>query len=164
MSSENARQDCSGCAGDPAAVASSHAAAEDGIARRTFLIQSGILAAMAALAACGGASATAPDVPAGSTVDISAHSSLASVGGVAIVSLGGAPVAIVRTSSTAFLALSLVCPHEGGIVGQSGSRFVCPVHGATFDIDGNWIGGQRTSSLHQYATSYNATTNVLTVG
>ena len=80
-----------------------------------------------------------------------------------MVSLGNAPVAIVRTSETTFLAMSRVCPHQGGIVQQFGANFLCPVHGATFDKTGTWIGGQRTSSLHQYATSYDASTNTLTV-
>jgi Rieske Fe-S protein len=139
--------------------------ATDGIGRRTFLVQSGILAAMAALAACGMSSdATAPTVPANSQVDVASYPALATVGGVAVLSLGNAPVAVVRTSATSFLALSRVCPHQGGIVQQSGNRWVCPVHGATFDIDGNWIGGQRTSSLHQYATTYDAASNTLTIG
>jgi Rieske Fe-S protein len=56
-----------------------------------------------------------------------------------------------------------VCTHQGGIVNESGNRFVCPVHGATFDLNGNWIGGQRTSNLHQYATTYDAATNTLTI-
>jgi len=140
---------------------------EDGIGRRTFLVQSGILAAMAALAACGastGDGTTAPTLPSNSQINVASYPALATVGGVAMVSVSGAPVAIVRTSTTSFIALSRVCPHQGGIVQQSGSRFVCPVHGATFDLNGQWIGGQRTSSLHQYATTYDAAANTLTIG
>ena len=166
MNQEIGRRTCTDCtAMGPGRLLSTYAAAEDGIERRTFLVQSGILAAVAALAACGSSTnATAPDVAAGSTIDVSKYPTLASVGGVAMVSLGGAPVAIVRTSSTSLLALSRVCPHQGGIVQQSGSEFVCPQHGATFNLNGTWIGGQRTSSLHQYATSYDASTNTLTFG
>jgi Rieske Fe-S protein len=149
----------------PKRLLSAYAAAENGIGRRTFLAQSGILAAIAALAACGNtASATAPSVPAGSAIDISNYPTLANVGGVVVVSLGSAPVAIVRTSSTSFLALSRVCPHQGSIVQLSTNGFVCPGHGARFNIDGTWIGGQPTSSLHQYPTTYDASTNTLTVG
>jgi Rieske Fe-S protein len=138
---------------------------EEGIGRRTFLVQSGMLAALAALAACAGATdSTAPNVPANSQIDVGNYPALATVGGVAMVSLGGAPIAIVRTSTTSFLALSRVCPHQGGTVSESGSRFVCPVHGATFDLNGNWIGGQRTSNLHRYTTTYDAATNSLTIG
>lgn len=165
MSSENTRHDCSGCTTDPAALLSTYAGSEDGIGRRTFLVQSGILAAMSALAACAGigADSTAPTVPANSTLNISSYPTLSSVGGVAMVSLGGAPVAIVRTSTTSFIALSRICPHQGGTIGESGNRFVCPVHGATFDLNGNWIGGQRTSNMFQYSTSFDAATNTLTV-
>jgi Rieske Fe-S protein len=48
-------------------------------------------------------------------------------------------------------------------VNESGSRFVCPVHGATFDLNGNWIGGQPTSNMRQYATTYDAASNTLTI-
>jgi Rieske Fe-S protein len=127
-------------------------------------VQSGILAAVAALAACGAASdSTAPSIPANSQVDVGNYPALATVGGVALVSLSGAPIAIVRTSATSFIALSRVCPHQGGIVNESNTRFVCPNHGATFDLNGNWIGGQPTSNLHQYTTSYDATSNTLTI-
>jgi len=103
-------------------------------------------------------------VPSNSQINIASYPQLANVGGVALVSIGNAPIAIVRTGTSTFLALSRVCPHEGGIVGESSNRWVCPVHGATFDIDGNWVGGQRTSSLHHYTTTYDATANTLTIG
>lgn len=165
MTGENPRRDCAACTTDPTVLLSTYAGAGDTIGRRTFLVQSGILAAMTALAACAAVSdSTAPNIPSGTKLTVSDYPALSSVGGVAMVSLGGAPVAIVRTSTSSFLALSRVCPHQGGIVDQSGSRFVCPVHGATFDLNGTWIGGQRTSSLHQYPTSYDATTNSLTIG
>jgi Rieske Fe-S protein len=138
---------------------------ESGIGRRAFLVQSGILAAMAALAACSGVGdATAPSIPANSQINVGDFPTLANVGGVAVMALGGAPVAIVRTGTSTFLALSRVCTHQGGIVEQSGNRWVCPVHGATYDLNGNWIGGQRTSSLHQYTTAYDAASNTLTIG
>jgi nitrite reductase/ring-hydroxylating ferredoxin subunit len=162
MNQKGGRPDCSRClaADDDRTLAP----IEEGIGRRTFLVQSGMLAALAALAACGGATdSTAPNVPANSQIDVGNYPALATVGGVAMVSLGGAPIAIVRTSTTSFLALSRVCPHQGGTVSASGNRFVCPVHGATFDLNGNWIGGQRTSNLHQYATTYDAATNTLTI-
>jgi Rieske Fe-S protein len=119
---------------------------------------------MAALAACGASTdSTAPAVAANTQVNVANYPALANVGGVALLSLGGAPVAIVRTGTSSFTVLSRVCPHQGGIVNESGSRFVCPVHGATFDSNGTWIGGQRTSSLHQYATTFDAASNTPTV-
>jgi cytochrome b6-f complex iron-sulfur subunit len=133
------------------------------IGRRTFLVQSGLLAAAAALAACGMSDATAPNLASGTTIDVNSNSSLSTVGGVALVTAGGAQLAIVRTGTSSFVALSRVCPHQGGIVNRSGSGFQCPVHGATFDSTGKWIGGQRTNSLHSYDTSYDSTTGILTI-
>ena len=167
MNETNGNPDCGGChATESSSPLRTIGPIEDGIGRRTFLVQSGILAAMAALAACGASTdgTTAPTVPTNSQINVASYPALANVGGVAMVSISGAPVAIVRTSTTSFIALSRVCPHQGGIVQQSGSRFVCPIHGATFDLNGTWIGGQRTSSLHQYATTYNAASNTLTIG
>jgi Rieske Fe-S protein len=164
MSQNGSRPECSGCLTADSQRVPAFASAEEGIGRRAFLAQSGILAAMAALAACSAAGdATAPTVPANSQINVGNYPTLATVGGVALVSLGGAPVAIVRASATSFVALSRVCPHQGGIVNESSSRFVCPNHGATFDLNGNWIGGQPTSNLHQYATTYDAASNTLSI-
>lgn len=165
MRQTNSRPDCSDCLATRSPQGARAPEAIDGsIDRRQFIVQSGILAAMAALAACGGSGeSTAPNVPANSQIDVSKYPTLANVGGVALVSLGAAPVAIVRTSTTTFIALSRVCPHQGGIVNESANRFVCPVHGATFDLNGNWIGGQPTSNLREYSTTYDATTNTLTI-
>ena len=140
------------------------AAADTEIGRRTFLVQSGLMAAAAALAACGTlGDISAPTLSGSATVNVNSNASLSTVGGVAMVTTGGAQLAIVRTGTSSFVALSRVCPHQGGIVNQSGSGFQCPVHGATFNSTGTWIGGQRTSSLHSYSTSYDATTGILTI-
>lgn len=154
---------CAGCGSidtnvDPATIPA-------GIARRTFLIQSAIIAASAALAACAGSDNgfTSPDISGSATVKVSDYPALANVGGIATVNAGGAPLAIVRTGASSFLALSRICPHQGSIVNVSGSGFLCPNHGAQFNSTGQWVGGQRTSSLHSYATTYDATTGTLTI-
>jgi Rieske Fe-S protein len=139
--------------------------AGDGIGRRTFLVQSGILAAIAAPSACGLSSGdvTAPSIPSNTSISVSNYPALANVGGVAMVTIGSAPLAIVRTGTSSFVALSRVCPHQGGIVQLQSNDFVCPQHGATFNLSGQWIGGQRTNSLHSYATSYDSATGTLTI-
>ena len=156
---------CPLAAGAGDAVFASDAAT--GIGRRTFLTRSMLAAAAVALAACGmgGDSPTAPGNLSGS-VKVSDYASLANVGGVAVVSMSGSPVAIVRTGASTFEALSLICPHQGSTVGvnSGGTGFTCPRHGARFDANGTWIGGQPTSSLHAYATTYDSSTGTLTIG
>ncbi len=164
MDQLDTRPGCSECFTADSMRARAFAPTEQEIGRRTFLVQSGILAALAALAACGAAGdSTAPTLPANSQIDVGNYPTLAAIGGVALVSFGSAPVAVVRVSSTSFIALSRVCPHQGGIVNETNSEFVCPNHGATFNLNGNWIGGQPTSNLHQYTTTYDAASNTLTI-
>jgi cytochrome b6-f complex iron-sulfur subunit len=136
-----------------------------GIGRREFVVRSALLAAAAALAACGASSdLTAPTLPTtGNTINVASYLSLNSTGGVAMVSIGGVALAIVRTGPSSFVALSRICPHQGGTVQQSGSGFQCPVHGAMFSQTGQWVGGQNTTNLHAYNTSYDATTGILTI-
>ena len=139
--------------------------AATGMGRRAFLVRGAMAAAAVALAACGGAGsdATAP-TSVSLSLKVSDYPALASDGGVALVNAGGSPIAIVRTGTDSFIALSRVCPHQGATVNRTSSGFTCPQHGATFNTTGTWIGGQRTSSLHSYPTSYDASTGTLTVG
>lgn len=156
---------CQGCGGAAAGYDFSRVG-EEGIGRRTFLVQSGIIAAIAALEACGSlgaADVTAPNVPANSTITIGNYPALANVGGVAMITIGSAPIAVVRTGTSDFIALSRVCTHQGGIVNLSHNDFVCPRHGATYDLMGQWIGGQRANNLHQYTTSYDSASGTLTI-
>ena len=133
--------------------------------RRGFLTQSMLAGAVLALAACGTSSFLAPDAPTsvGSSIKVADYGALADVGGIALVTVSGASLAIVRTSSTTFLALSRVCPHEGTIISTYQSGFRCPRHGATFTANGTWVGGQRASNLRQYATTYDEATGTLTI-
>lgn len=136
------------------------------IDRRSFLTRGALAAAALALAACGGGAGS--DVMAPSSVSLALtvanYPALASIGGVALVSASSSPIAVVRTGTSSFVALSRICPHQGATVNISASGFTCPRHGATFNTTGAWVGGQGASSLHSYPTSYDASTGVLTVG
>ena len=134
------------------------------IGRRTFLAQSALLAAAVALAACGASDATAPELTGQASIKVTDYPALSSVGGIAMVTLQGSPLAIVRTGTSTYVALSRICPHAGSTVNQSGSGFLCPNHGAQFSANGTWVGGQRTSNLRSYPTSYDATSATLTIG
>jgi len=152
---------CGGCA---PAHATEHA--RDGIGRRTFLAQSALLAAGALLAACAASDVSAPGTTINSTTNIkvSDFPALASVGGIALVNFSGNPFAIVRTGDASFVTLSRICPHQGNTINPNGSGFLCPGHGARFNASGQWVGGQSTSNMRSYATSYDAAAGTLTIG
>jgi len=175
MRKQGADQDCSGQC--PIIVATDRMVsvplmdrngAESTLARRTFLTRGALAAAALALAACSAAgfdSATGPTTLSLS-VKLTDYASLATVGGVALVTSSGVPLAIVRTGTNTFVTLSRICPHAGGIVNSNGAGngFTCPIHGARFNSSGTWAGGQRTSGLRAYATSYDSATGTITVG
>jgi nitrite reductase/ring-hydroxylating ferredoxin subunit len=151
---------CSHCSALPAEAASA-----PGIGRRTFLAQSAMMAAIAALAACSvGSDMTAPSLSGQTTINLSDQPSLANVGGVALVTISSSPFAIVRTGASTFVTLSRVCPHQGSTVNLNGNGFLCPNHGAAFSITGSWMGGQPTNNMQSYATSYDATAGTITIG
>lgn len=146
-----------------------------GCSRRDFLSNSMLLAASALLAAaCGdgqigaGGTSTGGVVtgPTGSAPSISLadYPALATVGGVARMTVQGTPVAVVRSATATYIAFSLRCPHQGTTVSQVSGGFRCPNHGATFNASGTWTGGQRTSSLYRITTTLDTTAGTLTFG
>ncbi|MFM7486670.1 MAG: ubiquinol-cytochrome c reductase iron-sulfur subunit [Cytophagales bacterium] len=87
------------------------------------------------------------------TLDLTqtANSPLATDGG-SVVQQG---VIVVRVSAGSFVAYLRSCTHEGTPVNfQSSTKtFVCPNHGATFDINGKVTKGPATRALTSYNTS-----------
>lgn len=137
------------------------------VGRREFLAQSTLVAVAGLLAACGAGGTTGPSVGSPLVVKLGNFPALGSVGGMAVVDTGsqsGTPIAAVRTGSSTFAALSLVCPHQGTTVQLTGSGFYCPGHGAQFASNGTWTGGQPTNNLRAYATIYDAAGGTLTIG
>lgn len=141
-------------------------AGESGIDRRDFVTRAAAAIAAVALAACGMSteSPTSPGIVSSTTLTLSNYPALGAVGGVVTTSVDGVPLAIVRTGDASYAAFSRICPHQGGTINVLGSRFQCPVHGATFNLSGQWIGGQRTTNMHEYATTYDPATDTLTIG
>jgi nitrite reductase/ring-hydroxylating ferredoxin subunit len=137
---------------------------EPTINRLRFLKQSAAAIAAIALAACGSDAATAPSTLSSTTLSLASNPQLATVGGVVTLNVNGSPVAVVRESTTTFAAFSLVCPHQGSTVQAQTSRFYCPGHGATFNLAGQWIGGERTSNLRSYPVTYDASAATVTLG
>jgi Rieske Fe-S protein len=127
--------------------------------RRGFLGQSA-LGALAVLAgSCTVAdSITGPGLGSGNdvVVTLADYPVLATPGGIARISGVSPALALVNEGNGVYSAFSLSCPHAGSTVQISGSSFVCPNHGARFDANGKWTGGQRTSNLRSYATTFDA--------
>lgn len=136
--------------------------------RRDFVTKGAALSALAVLAgACGDIGAIfGPTDAAGDTggttssreivVRLADYPALARVGAAARITGASPPLAVVNLGNGAYAAFSLACPHQGATVQSSGGGFVCPRHGARFAADGAWTGGQRTSSLRRYTTTYDA--------
>lgn len=58
-----------------------------------------------------------------------------------------------RTGDTTVTALTAICTHEGCTVSNfSGSQFVCPCHGSTFNASGSVAKGPANRALQQFAT------------
>ena len=80
---------------------------------------------------------------------------LARVGGtVALGSVKGIPVAVVRTGRRTYRALDLRCAHEGETVGKSGGAWLCPRHGSKYSVDGTVTGGPAERSLSSVRSSF----------
>ena len=139
------------------------------LGRREFLGAAALTALALLETACGDGQigGTGPDgTTSGGTlvVTVANFASLTNVGGAAKVDGGsGLPVALVRTSATAFSAFSLVCTHEGTTVNLTSSGFLCPNHGARFSSAGVWQGGQVTSNLKSLPATFNAAAGTVTV-
>ena len=148
---------------------------EDCLSRRAFLTKSTLaVAGVAALTAgcgdgqIGGVGATGP-LPTGLTLKVSTVPALATVG-VLTFHPTDLRVAVKRTGASSFLALSTTCTHEGTRIDivNNALSFECPNHGSRFDSDGNVTRGPNASGtvtrLPILATTYNAATDILTIG
>jgi len=134
--------------------------------RRGFLTRSIHLAVLSVLASSCGGLGSPTGVPSFNqplTIQLSDYPALGQQGGVAGVNASGFPMAVANLGNGQYGAYSLICPHQGGLVQWTGNQFVCPVHGARFDLQGDWQGGQPTSGLRHYQTSYDANAGSLTI-
>lgn len=130
--------------------------------RRDFLSTTSLAAMGAILAACGSESSTAP-VNVNLTVTPASFAALNAVGGIAQVSSTGTPVAVVRSGNASYRAFSMVCPHQGTTIGINSTGFRCPNHGATFNANGAWVGGEPTSGLRELTVTANTTAGTITI-
>ncbi len=140
------------------------------LTRRDFLGRVALVAGAVIAAGCGGASdlivGTGPITGGSITFKSTDYAALATRGQpVEISTTTGAAsgIAVVRTSATTFLALSMSCTHQGTKVRIAGQIFDCPNHGARFDSSGAVTLGPATRALAQRALAYDAATDIITV-
>lgn len=142
-------------------------------ARRRFVAQSLIATiGLLTVGACGDGEIGGPAGPSQApTLDpsllvvLADFPALGAVGGIERVDGGtNTPVAVTRVGAQEYLAFSMVCPHAGySPINIMSYGFRCPNHGARFDPDGAWSGGQRTSSLREYTVVLNVGAGTLAI-
>lgn len=88
----------------------------------------------------------------GRTISVSlASGTLATVGGLAITQTSLGNFLLARTGDSTVTALTAVCTHEGCTVANfSGSQFVCPCHGSTFNASGSVANGPANRALQSF--------------
>lgn len=145
--------------------------------RRAFLAKSAAVAAAAALASGCGNGVFGPPLPAHGaggvpsgkvTIKVSQFPGLATVGTLVTVAVERAAV---RVDATTFLALSLICTHQGCDAEVTSTNIIeCPCHHSRFNNDGSVINGpdgaaaSSISPLTELPTVYDPQTDQLTIG
>jgi cytochrome b6-f complex iron-sulfur subunit len=154
---------------DSTVLAAASAPCAGCLSRRQFLAQSALtMATVAVVAACGNGQIgpTAVTVPNNN----GGHAAVITVGKFAALATVGTLVQInnylvvKRLGATSFTAFSMVCTHQGCLTMLESNAFYCPCHGSIFDSNGRATSGPATVPLQQYATSYDPTTDQLTIG
>ena len=100
----------------------------------------------------------------GSTVTVNnvSATSLANVGGAALVQAGSTNVLAIRAAQDTINAFTAICTHEQCVItGFQSNAFVCPCHGSQYNTSGAVQQGPATQRLRQFNTQF--TNNVLTI-
>jgi Rieske Fe-S protein len=139
----------------------------DCMSRRHFLATSSLSAATLAVAGCGDGfiSGVPPKIvalPTGPvTLKVGDVPELATNGVIARVF---SSIGVKRTGATTFVAMQLVCTHQGcGVTISTNTQLDCPCHLSQFDGDGNVTRGPADRALPRYTTSYDTATDILTI-
>ena len=136
--------------------------------RRQFLNATAASAASLIVVGCGDGeiSGVSPEIiqlPTGPvTIKVGDHAQLASTGVFVRVF---SSIGVKRTGPNAFLAMALVCTHQGcGVDITTDTQLDCPCHFSRFDGNGDVVRGPANDPLPRYPTAYNASTDILTIG
>lgn len=101
---------------------------DSGISRRKFVVGAASLAAIGAVAACGGGG---KGVEAGT--NLIALSDIPEGESKLVTTESGAEIIVSRISATEAKAFSAICTHQGCTVLADTAPLMCPCHGSTFD-------------------------------
>jgi Rieske Fe-S protein len=138
---------------------------ESGVSRRTAicalsLIGVGIFTSTESAAAASGVKILSNGKV---QVTLKLNPALKKVGGVVrIDDVQGRSIALVRSSTKTYVAVNLLCTHQGGELVQTGNQWQCQVHQATFTLAGKNLIGPATTALKQLPVK--ATALVVTIG
>lgn len=83
---------------------------------------------------------------------LSQYPDLETVGGWYGVTIGGSEIVVAHIEEGCYSAILRACAHEGVAIDYVPSRgqFVCPLHGAVYDEDGNKVAGPAPTGLPVY--------------
>lgn len=96
-------------------------------------------------------------------VTLKSNPALRKVGGVVrIDDVNGRSIALIRTSAKAYVALNLLCTHQGGDLVQTGNQWQCQVHQATFTLAGKNLIGPAVTPLRRLPVK--TTASMVTIG
>ena len=138
---------------------------ESGVSRRTAICALSLIGVGIFTSAESAVAATGVKVLSNGKVQVTLKSNpaLKKVGGVVrIDDVQGRSIALVRSSAKAYVAVNLLCTHQGGGLFQTGNQWQCDVHGATFTLAGKNLVGPATTALKQLPVK--ATASVVTIG
>jgi Rieske Fe-S protein len=136
----------------------------NGMTRRDFLNTATLAAVSAWLSACTDNTPTAILLNGRAFINLLDYPVLNEIGGIALVTLNGAALAIVRQDQLTYVALSRRCPDQGTeVLALPSGGFQCPSHGATFDELGKWVSGLPTQALTSYPTEVDTVNLVLVI-
>jgi Rieske Fe-S protein len=99
-------------------------------------------------------------------IDVTRPSSgtLGQLNGSATVMAPADTIMVVRTAATTFVALSAICTHMAcTLLYSTDMTLKCRCHDSSFMLDGAVINGPATVPLKVYQTTFDATTNILTI-
>jgi nitrite reductase/ring-hydroxylating ferredoxin subunit len=144
-----------------------------GCSRRSLLQGIGVVAAGSVLGCSLGSNELLDATPAPTCgtnmicLDLAAtaYAPLAGIGGVVKVGVPHDTLIVIRTTDTAVVALSDICPHARCGVQYDGTQqlLVCPCHGSQFRLSGAVIRGPAVKPLKLYTSALDTTAQLVMI-